>query len=76
MIRNDGKEFPVDIHLYTFSELAECFKAYEALQAAEWDFNATSHKSVQKLILEFINAWGASLPGGDVDIISPILDCI
>ena len=56
MIRSDGKEFPVTIHLYGAMDDPE-----ETLYAAEWLYNHTQFQSVKDLIVKLVAAYAADL---------------
>lgn len=56
MIRSDGKEFPVTVHLYGAMDDPE-----ETLYAAEWLYNHTQFQSVKDLIVKLVAAYAADL---------------
>ena len=56
MIRSDGKEFPVTVHLYGAKDDVE-----ETLFAAEWLYDHTQFQSVKKLIEKFVAAFAIYL---------------
>ena len=52
MLRNDGKEFPVTIHIYGDKDFVE-----ETVYAAEWLYKHTNSEKTKHLILEFLATW-------------------
>ena len=53
MIRNDGVEFPVKVHIYgSYDDDYE-----ETVYAAEWLYSHTQHEDIKKLIIQFIASW-------------------
>ena len=54
MIRNDGKEFPITIHVYGNRDVRD---VEETLFASEWLYSHTNSQETKDLVIEFLSAW-------------------
>ena len=54
MIRNDGKDFPVTVHIYGNYDVGD---VEETVAASEWLYGHTNNQSTRDLIIEFLSSW-------------------
>lgn len=54
MIRNDGKEFPVTVHIYGNYDVGD---VEETVAASEWLYGHTKNQETKDLVVEFLSAW-------------------
>lgn len=68
MIRNDGKEIPVEAHPYVAFDLIE-----QSLEAAEWLYKNTRYQETKALAIDFIDAYAESVMEASDNIVDVLL---